>query len=66
MSINKQLDVPYLPPNEWLPTGFDYVEGLLYRLMKGDGTLKSWVDRNDQINIHTDKATELFNRYMIK
>ncbi|MBB3063672.1 DUF3990 domain-containing protein, partial [Microbulbifer rhizosphaerae] len=66
VSINKQLDVPYLPPKEWSPTGFDIVEGPLFRGMRRDGTLRNWVERADQTSIHTDVAAELFNRYLVQ
>ena len=66
VSINKQLDVPYLPPKEWSPAGFDLIEGPLFRGMRRDGTLRNWVERADQTSIHTDTAVELFNRYLVQ
>jgi hypothetical protein len=66
VSINKQLDVPYLPPKEWSPRVFDLIEGPLYKGMRRDGTLRNWVERADQTSIHTDNAVKLFNRYLVQ
>lgn len=66
VSINKQLDVPYLPPKEWSPGVFDLIEGPLYRGMRRDGTFRNWVERADQTSIHTNNAAEIFNRYLVQ
>lgn len=66
VSINKELDVPYLPPKEWSPPTYDLIEGPLFRRLGRDGEVRHWPDRANQTSIHTEKAVDLFNRYMVK
>ena len=62
--MNKQLDVPYLPPADWSKSGFDMVEGPLFREINRHKEIFHWEHRANQISIHSTGASDLFNEYM--
>ncbi|MBC3919146.1 hypothetical protein H8L32_16765 [Undibacterium sp. CY18W] len=64
--MNKKLDVPYLLPAEWASPKFDLVEGPLFKRLGKNGEVRNWEGRANQTSIHTDKAVNLFNNYMVK
>lgn len=66
VSQNKHLDVPYLPPAEWASPTFDLVEGPLFRGFSRNGEIRNWTERANQTSIHTDRAVDLFNKYMVR
>ena len=66
VSINKKLDVPYLPPTEWATPTFDLVEGPLFQRLGRTGEIRNWTGRANQTSIHTDRAVNLFNQYIVR
>ncbi|WZB69024.1 DUF3990 domain-containing protein [Achromobacter xylosoxidans] len=66
VSMNKNLNsARYVPPDEWRYT-FDMVTGPMFGSVRKDGSLRTLPGRGDQTSIHTQKAADLFNFYMLK
>jgi hypothetical protein len=64
VAFNRNLDVPYLPPTEWMPNP-DMVTGPLFRRMGGGGPV-AWPNRVPQTSIHSPNAVTVFDRYMVR
>ncbi|WP_373384945.1 DUF3990 domain-containing protein [Sphingomonas sp. IBVSS2] len=64
VAFNRKLDVPYLPPSEWMPNP-DMVTGPLFRRMGSSGPV-AWPNRVPQTSIHSPNAVTIFDRYMVR